>query len=72
MIIFNLARIGDATSLHTTAQMVQKWPKNLQNCEDFMVFCLILGLTRSLCASPTPCNVSNVTNRSQRDNMQLG
>ena len=24
--IFNLVRNGDATSLHTSAQMVQKWP----------------------------------------------
>ena len=44
-------RIGDGTSLHTSAQMLQKWPKNLHNCEDFMVFCLILGLAPRLCAS---------------------
>ena len=58
MIMFNLVHIGDATSLHTSAPMVQKWPKNLQDGEDFMVVCLLLGLARSLCASPTPCNVS--------------
>ena len=28
-----------------------------------MAFCLISGLARSLCASATPCNLSNVTNR---------
>ena len=55
--VFTLLRIGDATSLHTSAQMVLKWPKNLQNCEDSKGFCLILGSARSLCASPTPCKV---------------
>ena len=51
VVICNLVRIQHATSLHTSAQMVQKWPKNLQHCEYFMVFCLNLALARSLCAS---------------------
>ena len=52
--------------------MVQKWSKNLQHCEDLMVFCLISGLAHSLCASATPCNLSNVTTRTQCDGMPLG
>ena len=69
MVRCNLVLIQHATILHTSAQMVKKWPKNLQNSEDFMVFCLILGFARSLCASPTPCNLSNVPNMTQCDNM---
>ena len=67
----NLDCIDDATSLHTSAQIVQKGPRNPQHREDFMVCCLILCLARSLCASPTPCNLSNATTRTDCDNIQL-
>ena len=72
MIACNLLGIGDATSLHMSAHMVQKRPKHLQTYEDFIVFCLIVGLARSLCAYPTPCNLSNVKNTDQWEYVQLG
>ena len=70
MIICNLLLIVDATSLHTSAQMVQRWPEELQSCEDVMVLCLIFGSAGSPCASPMKCDQSNVTNRTQGDKMK--
>ena len=72
VIMCNLEVIGDATSLNTSAKMVQKGPINVNNYEDVMVLCLISGWARSLCSTSTLCNLSNVTNRTQCDNMQLG
>ena len=72
VITCNLLGIGDATSLHMSDQMVQRSPKDLQKCEEFIVFFLILGLARSLCPSTTPCNSSNVSERTHCDNMQPG
>ena len=73
MIICNLVRIRNATSLHTRAPMAQKkGQKTSEIAKLSWFFCLILGLARSLCAFPTPCNFCKVTNRTQCDNMQLG
>ena len=43
MIICTLARIRDATSLPTSAEMIQRWPKNLRNSKDILVFVPHLG-----------------------------
>ena len=67
MITCNLVRIGDAPSLHTSAQV----GKNRQSASRWPILALF-GVLQGLCASPTPFNPSKLTNWTERDNIQLG
>ena len=64
--ICNFVRIENATSLHTSTQM----GKNGSSACKLLILTLSVVL-QGICAPPTQCNSSNVTDRNQCANMQL-